>query len=127
MRSGSPVNTPAPSWEIVDVLPCMTRGARTTSPPYSCPMHWCPRHTPSTGTPRSPKARMASFDTPASSARAGGDEHGVGDEGLELGQRHLVVSVHDGLGAQLPQVLHEVVDERVVVVDHQHAGRGHDL
>ena len=35
-----------------------------------------------------------------------------------------VVAVHDRLGAELAQVLHEVVDERVVVVDHEHAG-GH--
>jgi hypothetical protein len=27
----------------------------------------------------------------------------------------------DGLGAELTEVLHEVVDERVVVVDHEHA------
>ena len=29
------------------------------------------------------------------------------------------MAVHDGLGAQLPEVLDEVVDERVVVVDHE--------
>ena len=34
------------------------------------------------------------------------------------------MTVHDGLGAELTEVLHEVVDERVVVVDHEHA-RGH--
>ena len=32
-----------------------------------------------------------------------------------------VVAVHDRLRAELPEVLHEVVDERVVVVDHEHA------
>ena len=32
------------------------------------------------------------------------------------------MAVDDRLGAELPEVLHEVVDERVVVVDHEHAG-----
>ena len=32
------------------------------------------------------------------------------------------MAVHDRLGAQLTEVLHEVVDERVVVVDHEHRG-----
>ena len=41
----------------------------------------------------------------------------------ELGHGPLVVSEHQGLGSELSQVLHEVVDEAVVVVDHQHAGR----
>ena len=30
---GTPENTPVPTWVIVDVLPCITCGARTTSPP----------------------------------------------------------------------------------------------
>ena len=32
------------------------------------------------------------------------------------------MAVHDRLRAELTQVLHEVVDERVVVVDHEHPG-----
>ena len=31
--SGSPANTPRPSWLMLEVLPCITCGARTTSPP----------------------------------------------------------------------------------------------
>ena len=65
-RLGRPANTP-PRRGDLEVLPCITCGARTTWPPKTWPMHWWPRHTPSTGTPRSPKSRIASFDTPASS------------------------------------------------------------
>ncbi len=89
-------------------------------------MHWWPRHTPSTGVPDSPKARIASFERPASAgpARTGRDQHRVGLEGAHLVERDRVVAVDDRLGAQLTQVLDEVVDERVVVVDHQHARHG---
>ena len=108
-----------------EVLPCITCGARTTWPPYTWPMHWWPRHTPSTGT-RPAKVAITSLDTPASSGvpGPGRDQHGVGLERLELGEGELVVAVHERLGAELAQVLHEVVDEAVVVVDHQHPG-GH--
>ena len=89
-------------------------------------MHWWPRHTPSTGTPRSPKARIASFERPASSgaARAGRDR-GPRRARARCSSSSVdrVVAVHDRLGAELTQVLHEVVDERVVVVDHEHRAR----
>ena len=35
------------------------------------------------------------------------------------------MAVDDRLGAELTEVLHEVVDERVVVVDHEHAHAEH--
>ena len=54
-------------------------------------------------------------------ARTGRDQHRVGRERVHLVERDRVVAVHDRLRAQLPEVLHEVVDERVVVVDHEHA------
>ena len=44
----------------------------------------------------------------------------VGPECVHLVERHGIVAVHDRLRAQLPEVLHEVVDERVVVVDDEH-------
>ena len=44
-----PWKTPLPSCSIREVFPCISRSARTTSPPNAWPMHWCPRHTPSTG------------------------------------------------------------------------------
>ena len=115
---------PCPSWRISDVLPCMISPARTTSPPYTWPMHWWPRHTPSTGR-RPAKCRITSFDSPASSGRPGPgrDQHGVGVEGHDLVEGQLVVPVHQRLGPQLAQVLHEVVDEAVVVVDDQDPGR----
>ena len=34
--------------------------------------------------------------------------------------------MHDGLGPQLPEVLDQVVDERVIVVDYQHASHARD-
>ena len=46
-----------------------------------------------------------------------------GVERVELRERERVVAMHDRLGAELAQVLDEVVDERVVVVDHEHTGR----
>ena len=54
--------------------------------------------------------------------RPGTDEHGVGGEGLDVVQREGVAAVHDGLSSQFPEVLDEVVDERVVVVDDQDPG-----
>src|SRR5665811_1652856 len=41
-------------------------------------------------------------------------------------QRHAVVALHGDLGAELAQVLHQVVGERVVVVDHEDPGRRDD-
>jgi hypothetical protein len=38
-------------------------------------------------------------------------------------QRHLVVADHAHLFTQLAEILHEVVGEAVVVVDHQDHGR----
>ena len=75
--------------------------------------------------PRSPKSRIASFESPASSGRPGPGEieHRVGLERPHLVEGERVVAVDHGLGAELTQVLDEVVDERVVVVDHQHPGR----
>ncbi|WDT81612.1 MAG: hypothetical protein MPW14_07775 [Candidatus Manganitrophus sp.] len=40
-------------------------------------------------------------------------------QGLDVGQRHGVVALHPHLGAQLAQVLHQVVGEGIVVVDHE--------
>ncbi len=55
-------------------------------------------------------------------AGAGADEHGVGGERLDPLECDGVVSMDDRFGTQLTQVLDEVVDERVVVVDHEDAG-----
>ena len=44
-----------------------------------------------------------------------------GSSATSVVERQGVVTVDDGLGAELTEVLHEVVDERVVVVDHEHA------
>ena len=90
-------------------------------------MHCRPRHTPSTGTPRSPKCADRARST--GRRRPGGPGPGEistasGASASHLVERDRVVAVHDRLGAELTEVLHEVVDERVVVVDHEHAGHG---
>src|SRR4029450_1007309 len=101
-----------------DVLPCMISGARTTSPPYTWPRHWCPRHTPSTGR-RPAKWRVAGADEPGGRGGPGARraQPGAGVEGDEVVERLLVVAPHHRIGPQLAQVLDEVVDEAVVVVD----------
>ena len=47
-----------------------------------------------------------------------------GSSAAHLVERDRVVAVHDRLRAELTEVLHEVVDERVVVVDDEHAHAG---
>jgi len=46
-------------------LPCISRSARTTSPPNASAMHWWPRQTPRRGTLPA-NAATISFETPAS-------------------------------------------------------------
>ena len=52
-------------------------------------------------------------------AGTGGDDEPVGRERLRLVGGDRVVPVHDDLGAELLEQVHEVVGERVVVVDHR--------
>ena len=90
-------------------------------------MHCSPRQTPSTGTPRSPKCadrRRSRGRRPRAGPGPGEISTASGSSGVHLVERDRVVAVHDRLRAQLPQVLHEVVDERVVVVDHEHPRHG---
>ena len=54
-------------------------------------------------------------------ARARGEQHPGGAEAGDLGHSDLVVAPDLALGAQLAQILHQVEDERVVVVDHEDA------
>ena len=56
---------------------------------------------------------------PASSGRPGpGRDHDLlRRHRLDLAERHLVVAAHAHVGAQLAEILHEVVGERIVVVD----------
>ena len=58
-------------------------------------------------------------------AGAGRDDHAVGAALEELVDGGGVVAHDVDLRAELPQVLHEVVGEGVVVVDHQDARHGH--
>ncbi len=77
--------------------------------------------------PCSGKRRSTSTDTPASLGVQGpGDTSTRSGAALEqlVDGRHVVA--HDlGLGAQLAQVLDEVVGERVVVVDDEDAPHAH--
>src|SRR4026208_1908515 len=82
----------------------MRRGALTTLPPNTSTMDWCPRHTPNTGTWPA-NARIMSIDTPASYGVPGpGEMHRWGGANAR---------------AQHHERLHQVVGERVVVVDQQ--------
>src|SRR5262249_16833301 len=51
----------------------------------------------------------------------GGEQDAVGTQPADFGQRDGVVAVDVTVHVELAQILHQVVDERVVVVDHQHA------
>jgi hypothetical protein len=69
---------------------------------------------------------------PVGRAWAGREQYAVRARPSDLGHGDLVVAPYVALHPELPQVLHEVVDERVVVVDHKHAhgvssGVGADL
>jgi hypothetical protein len=59
------------------------------------------------------------------STRAGRDHQSSVTALDQLGDRRLVVADDLDLGAELAQVLDEVVGERVVVVDHEHAHQPH--
>src|SRR4029077_8763129 len=59
------------------------------------------------------------------SPRPGRDPQPVRLEIEQLRDRGLVVADHADLRAELTEVLDEVVGERVVVVDDEHAGHGH--
>ena len=52
---------------------------------------------------------------------SGRQQHTVGSETDRLADREPIVAVHDRVGAQLTEILHEVVDEAVVRVDHEDA------
>ena len=92
-------------------------------PPKTWPIAWWPRHTPSTGMPRSANARIAAQMMPASSGRPGPgrQQHRVGRRASASSTVSSSLRTHLWLGAELAEVLHEVVDEAVVAVDHENA------
>ena len=109
-----------PSWSIIEVLPCISRSADTMRPPKCCTRDWCPRHTPSTGTRPSKAASICERDARVvGAARAGRDAQVGRLQGKRLRDSQLVVPVHQHLGAQHQERLHQVVGEGVVVVDQQ--------
>jgi len=55
---------------------------------------------------------------------SGGDQDRVRRQRVHLVDRDRVVAVDDRVGAELTEVLHKVVNERVVVVDHEHTRHG---
>ena len=86
-------------------------------------MHWCPRQTPSSGiSPASVPDGLEAHPAVLGAARAGRDEHGVGPLGPDAGDVDGVVAEHHRLGAELAQLLDQVVDEGVVVVEDEHPG-----
>src|SRR5262245_47498301 len=60
---------------------------------------------------------------PGLTRRAGArrDDDAIGREGLHLVERDRVVATDIDVGAELGKILHEVVGEGIVVVDHQHS------
>ena len=110
---------------ICDVLPCITCGARTTAAAVDLADALVPEADAEhrdAGLAEGADGvdRHADVGGIVRAAGAGRDEDRVGLERLQLGERDRVVAVHDRFGAELTEVLHEVVDERVVVVDHEH-------
>jgi hypothetical protein len=77
---------PAPVWRMGEVLPCITRSARTTLPPYAAPMDWWPRQTPRIGVV-GPSRRITSTETPASLG-----VHGPGETTIRSGARAAISS-----------------------------------
>ena len=67
--------------------------------------------------------RVADDSARLGSARTGRQQDAVGCERHRLGDGHLVVAHHDRVGAELAEVLDEVVDEAVIAVDDEHAHR----
>ena len=115
-----PAKIVLPSWIIGEVLPCIRRSARTTLPPNASPIHCRPRHTPRIGTsPAISRSRVS--EIPASVG-----VHGPGEMTTAAGMKRAntgdidgVVALDDDVGAEFAEVLHDVVGERVVVIDHQ--------
>ena len=73
--------------------------------------------------------RITSLDNPDSRG-----EHGPGEMRIRTGfksricvQRDLVVALHLQFHVQLAELLHEVVGERIVIVDDQNHIRTHNL
>jgi hypothetical protein len=103
-----------------EVLPCMSCFACTILPPKASPMLWWPRQTPSIGIlpakawmSRHRDAGLGFGCTARARRRCGRAQRG------DLVDRDLVVADDAHLLAELAEILHEVVGEGIVVVDHQ--------
>ena len=121
--SGRPANTPAPSWRISEVLPCITCGGSHDPPAEDlADALQAEAHAEHRATAGEVADHVVAEPRIVGRAGARGDEHGVGIELDQLVEGPGVVAVHERLGPQLTEVLDEVVDERVVVVDDQHPG-----
>ena len=122
--SGRPANTPTPSWLISDVLPCITlRRAHDLAAEELADALVAEAHAEHRDAALAEVAdrvvREAGVLGPARARARSSTASGV--ERDDLVERDRVVAVHDRLRAELTEVLHEVVDERVVVVDDEDA------
>src|SRR5947208_991122 len=77
-----------------------------TLPPKTWPRAWCPRQTPSTGTPRSAKLRMACIENPASFGVHA--RRADVDTGVEVAR---VGEVPDGAAIRAAAIRLELVDD----------------
>ncbi len=83
-------------------------------------MHWCPRQTPKIGMPSGKRADDVVGQTSfPRRARTGRNQNAFRLEDAYLIEGNLVVATHLQVHTQLAQVLHEVVSERIVVIQDQ--------
>ena len=95
----------------------------STVPPNAAPIAWWPEaHAEDRQLARRTRL-IRSMQMPARSGVPGPGESRTpaAPSAADVGQRDLVVAPHVALDAELAEVLHEVEDERVVVVDHEDA------
>ena len=109
--------TPRPSCSTRLALPWRSRCALPISPPNASTIAWCPRQTPSVGTPR---VAHELDELPRPRPAGAGERTRCVGASARLVSVDRVVPAHDRPRApSSPKEVREVVRERVVVVDEQ--------
>ena len=123
---GRPSKTPRPSWETCEVLPCSSWPARTTFGPKGVPDGLMAEADAKDGelAGEPPDQRHADAGV-LGPPRARRDQDAADTQLCHLVEDQRVVTPHDWFGTELAEVLDQVVDERVVIIDNEDAGR-HD-
>ena len=112
---------PRRRWWMVPSLPWTISAARTTLPPKAWPIAWWPRQTPMSGVRVSAAAAMSARQMPASSGVQGPGERRMAEGCIAIAACTSISSLRRtcGFGAELAQIVEEVVGEAVVVVDQE--------